>query len=228
MNNEHFTSFDLKIIAVITMTIDHIGYFLFPDVEWLRVIGRISFPIFAFLCAQSYRYTHDKKTYLIRMLIFGTVITIAKYFLNYQVIEADIFITLGLGFAMLWLADSKYWYLSFIPLLLGMAINTEYYWFGIVLVPLFYYGEDYKWAYVPGLLILSYLYVLSSQYFATISYDWFAPVFESSFLQVYCAIAGLFLIWYNKKPGYQGNKYFFYLYYPLHVIIINVIGMAVK
>ncbi|MCF0110995.1 MAG: hypothetical protein HUJ58_03775, partial [Erysipelotrichaceae bacterium] len=46
------TSYHLKWIALVTMTIDHIGYFLFPRYKILRIIGRIAFPLYAFLCAE--------------------------------------------------------------------------------------------------------------------------------------------------------------------------------
>lgn len=67
----------LKIIALITMTIDHVGYFLYPTEQWLRIIGRIAFPIFAFLIAEGCRYTRNKKKYFITMLIFAVVCQVA-------------------------------------------------------------------------------------------------------------------------------------------------------
>ena len=59
----------LKIIALLTMIIDHIGAVFFPDVLILRVIGRVAFPIFAFFVAEGYYYTKSKKRYVITMLI---------------------------------------------------------------------------------------------------------------------------------------------------------------
>lgn len=47
----------LKIIACISMLIDHIGYVLFPDVTVLRLIGRIAMPIFAFFIGEGCLYT---------------------------------------------------------------------------------------------------------------------------------------------------------------------------
>lgn len=50
----------LKIIGMIAMTIDHIGYFLFPQIEAFRIIGRIAYPIFAYMIAEGCRYTRNK------------------------------------------------------------------------------------------------------------------------------------------------------------------------
>ena len=51
----------LKIIAFVTMAIDHIGYVFFPQYMWLRVIGRLAFPIFAYCLALGCVYTKNPK-----------------------------------------------------------------------------------------------------------------------------------------------------------------------
>lgn len=61
----------LKMIALITMTIDHVGLMLLPDYEWMRAVGRIAFPIFAFMIAEGCRYTRDRKRYLSQIAILG-------------------------------------------------------------------------------------------------------------------------------------------------------------
>ena len=75
MNSKSFSlsGFDLKIIAVITMIIDHAGAFLFPQAKILRIIGRISFPIFAFLICEGYEHTKDVKKYMLRLLLFAVI-----------------------------------------------------------------------------------------------------------------------------------------------------------
>lgn len=61
----------LKMIALITMTIDHVGLMLLPDYEWMRAVGRIAFPIFAFMIAEGCRYTRDRKRYVSQIAILG-------------------------------------------------------------------------------------------------------------------------------------------------------------
>lgn len=65
----------LKIIGMIAMTIDHIGYFLFPQIEAFRIIGRIAYPIFAYMIAEGCRYTRNKVKYLwCRLRLFGGIL----------------------------------------------------------------------------------------------------------------------------------------------------------
>ena len=66
MNRNH-----LKIIACISMLIDHIGFILFPNIEILRLIGRIAMPIFAFFIGEGCLYTKDRKKYFLRVFVLG-------------------------------------------------------------------------------------------------------------------------------------------------------------
>ena len=63
----------LKIIAALFMVIDHAGYMFFPKVIWIRKVGRISFPIFAFFIAEGFFYSKDRRRYLLRMLLFAVI-----------------------------------------------------------------------------------------------------------------------------------------------------------
>ncbi len=74
----------LKIIAIVTMLIDHVGVLLLPELDILRTIGRISFPIFCFFIANGFRYTSDRKKYFTRILIFAFISQIPYMFLNYD------------------------------------------------------------------------------------------------------------------------------------------------
>ena len=58
------------------MLIDHIGMVFFDDIIIFRIIGRIAFPIFAYLVAEGYSKTHNKKKYFLRMLIFAILSTV--------------------------------------------------------------------------------------------------------------------------------------------------------
>ena len=65
----------LKIIAVIAMLVDHIGYMFFPKVQILRIIGRLALPIFAFMVAEGARHTKSKIKYILTLLIFAVAST---------------------------------------------------------------------------------------------------------------------------------------------------------
>ena len=61
----------LRRIAACTMLVDHIGATLFPGVLWLRCVGRLAFPIFAFFLGEGFRWTHSRRQYLLRLVLFA-------------------------------------------------------------------------------------------------------------------------------------------------------------
>lgn len=69
----------LKIIAALSMLIDHIGVILLPGVEALRIIGRISFPIFAFMIAEGCAKTHSKRRYFLSVFALGAACQVVYY-----------------------------------------------------------------------------------------------------------------------------------------------------
>ena len=62
------TGNQLKILAMIAMTCDHVGLQLFPQWTFLRIIGRLALPIYAYMIAEGCRYTRDRRKYLLRMV----------------------------------------------------------------------------------------------------------------------------------------------------------------
>ena len=63
----------LKIIAVVTMLIDHVGAHLFPDVVILRWIGRLAFPIFAYFITEGMKYTRSREIYVLLLSLCAIV-----------------------------------------------------------------------------------------------------------------------------------------------------------
>ena len=77
----------LKILAVVTMVIDHIGYYLFPDILGLRLVGRIAFPIFLFLVGVNGSFRWRWSLFLIALLVqFAMQIWRSSFFLTGQVV----------------------------------------------------------------------------------------------------------------------------------------------
>lgn len=75
----------LKIIACVTMLIDHVGYFLLPEVTVLRYIGRIAMPIFAFFIGEGCLYTRNRKKYFTRVFLLGVfcqVFTVGEWLIT--------------------------------------------------------------------------------------------------------------------------------------------------
>ena len=89
------TKNQLKILAMVCMTIDHIGAAFFPQAVWLRVIGRLAFPLFSYCIAEGCRYTRNKARYFGSVFACGAVCVIA--FLPFGGFYGNALITLSLS-----------------------------------------------------------------------------------------------------------------------------------
>lgn len=63
----------LKLIAAAAMTIDHVGMLFFPQVKWLRIIGRLAFPIFAYMIAEGCKYTRSRPRYFLTIALLAAL-----------------------------------------------------------------------------------------------------------------------------------------------------------
>ena len=94
------TKNQLKILAMVCMTIDHIAAMLFPQAVWLRVIGRLAFPLFSYCIAEGCRYTRNKARYFGSVFACGAVCVIA--FLPFGGFYGNALITLSLSILLLY------------------------------------------------------------------------------------------------------------------------------
>ena len=173
-----FSSFIIKIVALVTMTIDHIGWLLTDLVGynfWLtivcRVIGRIALPLFCFMIAQGVIHSKKVGNYFLRLGIMATLIAGVLVFVEYVPLfdgislrsEGNIFVDLLLGALAVYCLRRKEWYfklLAIIPLgisvlafiVMGMEAtqNMLIHWFPFFLRP------QYQFLSV-GLIILYYV-----------------------------------------------------------------------
>lgn len=131
-------SFVIKLIAIITMTIDHIGiaisfYSSEPWIDIFRIIGRLSLPLFCLCIAEGVRHTKHFGKYILRLGIVGTVVAVfylVLYFTNQQSAQSlgmygNIFVDLILGALAVYLLSRKEWYFKIGALLpVGLAIAS--------------------------------------------------------------------------------------------------------
>lgn len=200
--------FMLKVIALITMIIDHIGYF--GNIECLRLIGRLSFPIYCFLISRGIKKTKNIKNYLLRILCLAIVSQIIWN--NAGVTTLNVLFTYFLFIQMIHFIRSKKYILASITLLIIIIVSPilDYGFYGFVLLLIFYYIED---KYVRLILMLG----------AVIYFIKYKVLSEISLI----ALLSIFIIdkydkpkWYKKYKKY--NKLFYYIY-PLHILIISEI-----
>jgi hypothetical protein len=223
-------TFKLKIIACLIMLIDHTGAVFFPQHFYLRLIGRLSFPIFAFLIATGYSFTHDLKNYMLRLLIFGCISQAPFYYAFNEVsseIGLNIFFTLFLGLFSIYIYEKykNFWgiFLVILTSISAQLLNTDYGFYGVLLIFLFYIFRENLWAAFLSIISLNgiymiYTYVYIYNYYAVIP----APTVRI-FNQCYSLLALPIIFMYNGKSG-RKLKLAFYIFYPLHLTIIYLIN----
>lgn len=206
------TLFTLKIIAIITMFLDHY-YRIIGGPEWLSILGRLAFPIFAFSISEGYSHTKNVNKYLMRLLNFAIIIQLPN-FLGFQEYPLNIFFTLALGLFCLEILDNNkinivvryivVLYLCF----LAEKTGLDYGAYGVILIILFNKLRNNKLYIFIAFLALN-LVILK--------------IGNLSEMQIYSIFSLIPIFLYNGKKGY-GMKYFFYLFYPLHFIFLYTLN----
>ncbi len=236
--------FTLKIIAIITMIIDHINPLIYGDnFSWLRCIGRISFPIFAFLLVEGYFHTKDIKKYLLRLTLFA-LISQYPFYLYTSLLSKTAYLNVGftllLGLLSILIYDKlnkivdkkvkkvfdryicKYLLLFIVVIIAIIAsiIKCDYQAFGVLLIFIFYIFKDNKL-----LLNISSMCLIMCYYFPNL----FTNIFDSKSLEtlLFYIISITLINIYNGKKGYN-LKWLFYLIYPLHLLILGIIERIIK
>ena len=214
----------LKLLALLTMTVDHIGVTLFPRIGWLRLIGRLALPIFAYMIAEGCRYTRSRKRYFLSLAAVAALCQLV-YFFAMGSLYMCIMVTFSLSVALIYLWDwaatrpapqggflvlaglCAAFVLCEGPLLPGTDFAIDYGIFGVLLPVLIYLGKDRKQAFLMTALGLVFLGLARG------GVQWFA-------------LLGLVpLAFYSGTRGKVKPKYLFYIYYPVHLAVIWLIGL---
>ncbi|WP_302968081.1 TraX family protein [Intestinibacter bartlettii] len=214
----------LKIIALITMTCDHIGKMFFPKITILQIVGRIAFPLFAYCLAVGCIYTHDIKKYASRLLLFA-IISQPFYIMRFSaninqfidnLTNFNIFFTLFIGVLTIWSIRDKRWIALGLCLLFAAFVNIDYGLAGIVLIITFYiFISKQKILFILVALQLGMYFIYPGDV------EFFGIKVN---LQGFSLLAIPFIFAKErKKCEIKVNKYFFYIYYPVHFIILTLL-----
>ncbi len=221
------SGFVLKVIAMLTMLIDHTGAILLinsPYYMYFRMIGRLAFPIYCFLLVEGFYQTSNVKKYLKRLGIFALISeipfdlafankTTSTGFLESQ----NVFFTLYIGLLVIYL-------MSLVPkkyptdIMKQNMIN-----FGILVMGCFtskLLGTDYD---ILGVLLIVCFYLFRSNKLLLTVFVLLLNYGMSGSLQALATISMVFIWFYNGKKGQKINKYIFYAFYPLHILILVLI-----
>lgn len=215
----------LKIIAMVAMTCDHVGLQLFPHALWLRWIGRLALPIYAFMIAEGCRHTRNRKKYLLRLVGLGLLCQIV-YFVEMGSLYQCILITFSLSVCLIWAIDrasqrkdkgsttrmtlvaaAVFFVCVVLPELLPRTdFEIDYGLAGVLLPVLIYFGKN-QWAYLTAGLILLALGYGGNQWLALAA----VPL----------------LMCYNGQRGKANIGKLFYWYYPVHLVVIYGLSFVI-
>lgn len=201
----------LKVFAILIMTIDHVGAILYPQHAILRNIGRLAFPIFAFLIVEGMAYTHDAKKYLMRLAIFALVSEIPFNLAFYRSVSyvraQNIFFTLLIGALCIYIWENARNQLTGFLFLYLLSLSADF------------LSTDYG---TLGVWLIFALYLFKDDIFKIFIVLFVINVLLFDGIQDYATFAIIPICLYNGKRGF-GMKHFFYVYYPLHLLALFAI-----
>lgn len=239
----------LKIIACVTMVLDHIGHSC--AIESLRIVGRLAFPIFVYLIYNGYQHTSSKWKYALRLAFFAIISQIPFNLFCYHTLwqgEGNVFFTLLAALLCLWSVDimRKHKFLRWLCLLPTALVCALYNleWFssdygikGILLILVFYFCDKkgFGWkiltvlgffcaiynSYIPSCAKTVYLLFLGAE-------QSFPSMGSWEITQAWSALSLPLIFAYNGKKGPSPKskplaklcQLGFYLFYPLHMVIL--------
>lgn len=211
------SSFHLKIIALLTMIIDHLGMIFFENYSVFRIIGRIAFILYAFMLVEGFFHTKNFQKYLRKLFLWALISEIpfdlagSGSWLNLK--EQNIFFTLFLSVGCLYFLEKhKEWGLKILIILLfsfsALILRVDYYFYGIWVVLSFYFSKKYKFNFVIPILLLSVII------------DYIIP------FQSYAFLGLIPILMYNGQKGRKtGNIY--YSFYAVHLLILAIIKFEI-
>ena len=211
------TVFTLKLLALVTMIIDHTGAVLFPDYRWMRYVGRLAFPIYAFLISEGFVHTRNVNSFLSRLLVFA-LISEVPYDLAFNgeislTSDMNVFFTLFLGLLALVLVEhfvySTLLQLSCVAALGALAqfLNTDYRFIGVCLIVSFYLFREKP--------VMKFVGASN------------ALIPFSSRIEGIAVLSMIPILLYNGRQGRFKWKYFFYAVYPAHLLVLYFIKCRV-
>lgn len=230
----------LHILAMALMLMDHLWATLLPAQEWLTCVGRLAFPIFAFMAVEGYFHTHDFKKYALRMLLFAVISEIPFDFMYggawFYPVHQNVIWTLLLGLLGINIMETarkkrKKWafiLISVIVVIVGAALGTlcmlDYYGTGVLTIFIFYFFHGRKWWCLLGQLVA--LYWVNVELLGGLVYPIQLFGMEFELCQQGLALLSLIPIWlYRGRQGYHSKpfQYLCYAFYPVHMAIIVLV-----
>ena len=227
----------IKLIAIIAMTIDHLTWAFFPGTQavWyvfcLHIIGRLTAPIMWFFIAEGCHYTHDKKQYIGRLFLFAVISHFAYDFafgIPFLPLSTGVFNQTGVMWSLAWAAvliflcqnDKVPQWGKILAIIVICLITFPSDWSCIaVMCPFFLFSHRGQFK-KQAMDIVLWTFVYALVYFLFLDKLYGA-------LQMFTFLTIPILSRYNGERGsWKGMKWFFYIYYPVHLVVIGLIRIA--
>ena len=210
----------LKWIAIITMTADHVGVILYPEFEVLRFIGRLSFPLFAYLLMLGMETTRNIRNYFIRLFVFAFISQVPFFLaIDYAPFEMlNIFFTLSSGLLFIYFFKKSSMFVV-VPMLASLFLPFDYGIYGIAIIGCMYILKKNTKFGVASLVLLNALFLVPwNAQFLSVAAIPLIVLHKNGSLTITKQTAELHAI-----PVWR--KYFFYIYYPLHLTLLYIIKL---
>lgn len=236
------TSMFLHIAAMILMLCDHLWATVIPGNNWLTCIGRIAFPIFAFLIVEGYFHTRNFKKYILRLLVFALLSEIpfdlvaggTPFYPFHQNVLWSFLISLGLIHMNERARHTGKWSLRILTAAVtvlcgsvaGLLTMVDYYHAGILTVLAFYFFRGRRWWHFP-LQLISLAYI-NLELLGGLGYE--LSLFGQNFFfkQQGFALLALIPIWLHRGqqgPHSKSLQFLYYAFYPAHLLILGLLRL---
>lgn len=234
----------IKILGAIFMVIDHFGLIFYPSVMIFRYIGRLSMPLFAFMIAEGTRNTKNKLKYLLMVFGLGLICQIAYLIYEPNNIYFSILITFTFSILIIYaltfmkkclLEEDKRWGLKILSIALFIlaiaftyvfcyCFTVDYGFWGCIL-PVF--ASIFDFNRVNNENAKKYDKLLLRAFTYAIGVVIFVLTRDALDFFIYALITIPVIFLYNGSRGKLKMKYFFYIFYPLHLLILEGLYMAI-
>lgn len=229
----------LKLIAVASMLVDHVGYLLCGNLYWMRAVGRLAFPLFAFLLVEGFLHTRSVGRYCLRLAVFAVLSepcfdfsrTGGLWDPSYQ----NVFFTLLLGLLAIWGLDR----LARLPgaICAGAAVwaaiwlRVDYDGLGVALMILLWLWRGRSWGRAAAVTLFAVLFVSRETGYVMEVWDILGkralPYLIIATAQLWCLLDLPILARYNGQRGGEGlprwSAMAFYAFYPLHLLALGAV-----
>lgn len=237
------TSFSLHILAMAFMLCDHLWATVIPGNEWLTCVGRISFPIFAFMIVEGYFHTKKLKNYVLRLLIFAVLSEIPFNLMSggsmFNPLHQNVLWTFLIGLGLIHLIEhAKHkraiwmWLVTVVAILVGLLVAlfgmVDYAYYGVLMMLVFYLFRGRRWWCFVGQLIC--MWYINVEMMGGMVYP--IELFGREWIihQQGFALLALIPIWlYHGKQGLYNKvlKYTYYAFYPVHLLLLYLLMLII-